>query len=79
MRNLRMAERIAATPVRDPFRFVIAGDTGAWPDPTADARPDRGALFHAVEITLAESGAVRGRVIQAFAPPWSAPPFTFGD
>jgi hypothetical protein len=37
MRNLRMAERIAATPVRDPFRFVIAGDTGAWPDPTADA------------------------------------------
>jgi hypothetical protein len=25
-----------------------------------DARRDRGALFHAVEITVAESGAVRG-------------------
>src|SRR5215210_4433602 len=36
-RNLRMAERIAATAVRYPFSFVIAGDTGAWPDPTADA------------------------------------------
>jgi hypothetical protein len=32
-----MAERIAATPVRYPFSFVIAGDSGAWPDPTADA------------------------------------------
>jgi hypothetical protein len=32
-----MAERIAATPVRYPFFFVIAGDSGAWPDPTADA------------------------------------------
>jgi len=36
-RNARMAERIAATPVRYPFSFVIAGDSGAWPDPTADA------------------------------------------
>jgi hypothetical protein len=44
-----------------------------------DARRDRGALFHAVEITVAESGAVRGRVLQAFAPRDSAPPFTFGD
>ena len=32
-----MAERIGATPVRYPFSFVIAGDSGAWPDPTADA------------------------------------------
>jgi calcineurin-like phosphoesterase family protein len=36
-RNLFMAERIAASPVRSPFTFVIAGDSGAWPDPTADA------------------------------------------
>ena len=32
-----MAERIAATPVRYPFSFVVAGDSGAWPDPTAEA------------------------------------------
>ena len=36
-RNRRMAERIGATAVRYPFSFVIAGDSGAWPDPTADA------------------------------------------
>ena len=36
-RNLDMAERIAATPVRYPFSFVFAGDSGAWADPTADA------------------------------------------
>ena len=36
-RNMRMAERIGATAVRYPFSFVIAGDSGAWPDPTADA------------------------------------------
>ena len=36
-RNLQMAERIGATPVRYPFSFVIAGDSGAWSDPTADA------------------------------------------
>ena len=36
-RNLLMAERIAGSPVRYPFSFVIAGDSGAWPDPTADA------------------------------------------
>jgi Calcineurin-like phosphoesterase len=35
-RNLSMAERIGATPVRYPFSFVVAGDSGAWPDPTAD-------------------------------------------
>ena len=32
-----MAARIGATPVRYPFSFVVAGDSGAWPDPTADA------------------------------------------
>jgi hypothetical protein len=36
-RNLLMAERISDTPVRYPFSFVVAGDSGAWPDPTADA------------------------------------------
>jgi hypothetical protein len=36
-RNLLMAERIGAAPVRYPFSFVVAGDSGAWPDPTADA------------------------------------------
>lgn len=31
-----MAERIGSTPARYPFSFVVAGDSGAWPDPTAD-------------------------------------------
>ena len=31
-----MAERIASAPVRYPFSFVVAGDSGAWADPTAD-------------------------------------------
>jgi hypothetical protein len=35
-RNVEMIERIESSPVAYPFRFVIAGDTGAWPDPTAD-------------------------------------------
>jgi Calcineurin-like phosphoesterase len=35
-RNALMAERIERTPVRYPFSFVVAGDSGAWPDPTAN-------------------------------------------
>jgi hypothetical protein len=35
-RNLAMAQRIEALPVTYPFRFLIAGDSGAWADPTAD-------------------------------------------
>jgi hypothetical protein len=35
-RNLEMAARIEAAPVAYPFRFVVAGDSGAWADPTAD-------------------------------------------
>ena len=35
-RNEVMADRIGAVPVRYPFSFVVVGDTGAWPDPTAD-------------------------------------------
>jgi hypothetical protein len=36
-RNLAMAARIESAPVRYPFSFVVAGDSGAWPDPTAEA------------------------------------------
>ena len=36
-RNARMAARVEAAPARDPLTFVVAGDSGAWPDPTADA------------------------------------------
>jgi Calcineurin-like phosphoesterase len=36
-RNLEMSRKIEAAPVRYPFRFVVAGDSGAWADPTADA------------------------------------------
>ena len=31
-----MVERIEAAPVPGPVRFVVAGDSGAFPDPTAD-------------------------------------------
>ncbi|MEA2280527.1 MAG: 3,5-cyclic-AMP phosphodiesterase [Solirubrobacteraceae bacterium] len=36
-RNVEMSRRIEAAPVRYPFTFVLLGDSGAWPDPTADA------------------------------------------
>jgi hypothetical protein len=36
-RNEEMARRIEAAPVRYPLTFVVAGDSGAWFDPTADA------------------------------------------
>jgi hypothetical protein len=36
-RNTLMAARIEAAPAVDPVRFVVAGDSGAWPDPTAEA------------------------------------------
>jgi Calcineurin-like phosphoesterase len=36
-RNLEMAARIESARVRYPFSFVVAGDSGAWPDPTAEA------------------------------------------
>jgi hypothetical protein len=67
--------------VRDGVRYVMSGGGGAalYLSYKNALGGDRGALFHAVEITLAESGAVRGRVLQAFAPRGSAPPFTFGD
>jgi hypothetical protein len=31
-----MVERIERAPSADPIRFVVAGDSGAWPDSTAD-------------------------------------------
>jgi hypothetical protein len=52
------------------FRGVCTEGTG---------RPEnRGALFHAVEITISEAGAVSGRVLQAFGRP-SSPPIAFGE
>jgi hypothetical protein len=41
--------------------------------------PDRGSLFHAVEIAITRSGAVSGRVLQAFGPPDAPPRIRFGD
>ncbi len=66
--------------VRDGVRFVMSGGGGAALYLSyRNAGGDRGALFHAVEITITETAAVRGRVFQAFAPPGDAPPFSFGD
>jgi hypothetical protein len=66
--------------VRDGIRFVMTGGGGAalYLSYRNAVGGERGALFHAVEITLTETGAARGRVIQAFAPRDSPPPFTFG-
>jgi hypothetical protein len=66
--------------VHDGIRFVMSGGGGAALYLSyRGAGADRGALFHAVAITLGEAGAVSGRVLQAFAPPGSPPPFAFGD
>jgi hypothetical protein len=67
--------------VRDGVRFVMSGGGGSalYLSYRDAATRERGALFHAVEITLERSGAVSGRVFQAFAPRDSAPPFTFAD
>jgi hypothetical protein len=35
-RNVMMSHAIEAAPVRYPLSFVIAGDSGAWADPTAE-------------------------------------------
>ena len=67
--------------VHDGVRFVMSGGGGAalYLSYRESERADRGALFHAVEITMAADGDVHGRVLQAFAAPDSEPPFTFGD
>jgi hypothetical protein len=64
------------THVRNGVRFVMSGGAGtgicsdyrgAWTEGAAHPE-DGGALFHVVELTLAASGEVSGRVIQAFDP-----------
>jgi hypothetical protein len=60
--------------VHDDIRFVMSGGGGSGlcshfrgVCTEGDGRPeDRGALFHAVELSIAESGAIGGRVLQAF-------------
>lgn len=65
--------------VHDGIRFVMSGGGGAALYLSyRGAGPDRGALFHAVQITLDEAGGASGRMLQAFAPPGSDPPFIFG-
>jgi hypothetical protein len=39
---------------------------------------DRGSVYHAVELTVAEAGDVSGRVLQAFEPPGAEPRLCFG-
>jgi hypothetical protein len=64
------------THMHEGVRFVMSGGggTGLCSDwrgicTEGDGRPeDRGALFHAVELTIGEDGAIAGRVHQAFAP-----------
>ena len=66
--------------VRDGIRFVMSGGGGAALYLSyRNAGRERDARFHAVKITLTENAAVQGALIQAFAPPDSAPPITFGD
>ena len=60
--------------VHDGTHFVISGGGGTGLCShlhgicsAGDGRPeDRGALFHAVKITIAEDGAISGEVLQAF-------------
>ena len=66
--------------VHDGIRFVMSGGGGAALYLSyKNAGRDRGAIFHAAVITLAADGSASGRVIQAFAPAGSEPPFTFPD
>jgi hypothetical protein len=60
--------------VHDGIRFVMSGGGGSGLCShrrgictEGPGRPEqRGALFHVVEITVAASGAISGRVLQAF-------------
>ena len=71
--------------VRDGIRFVMSGGGGTGLCShmrgictEGDGRPeDRGALFHAAMLEVAETGETSGRVLQAFAPPGEAR-FRFG-
>src|SRR3954469_2754426 len=72
--------------VHDGVRFVMSGGGGSGlcshrrgSCTEGDGRPeDRGALFHFVEITIADEGTVSGRAVQAFAAA-ATPRITFGD
>ena len=73
--------------VRDGIHFVMSGGGGtglcshlSGICTEGAGRPeDRGALFHAVELTIHDRGAVSGRVIQAFADQAVPARFSFGD
>jgi hypothetical protein len=63
--------------VHEGIRFVMSGGGGSGLCShfggictEGEGRPeDRGALFHFVEVTIADSGSISGRVVQAFADP----------
>jgi hypothetical protein len=71
--------------VHDGVHFVMSGGGGTGLCShrrgictEGEGRPeDRGALFHAVELEVAEGGGCSGRVLQAFGTP-NEPRFTFG-
>jgi photosystem II stability/assembly factor-like uncharacterized protein len=73
--------------VRDGTRFVVSGGGGTALcshlrgvcTPGPGHPEDRGALFHAVQLTVTEAGAVTGRVLQAFDPVDGHARLTFGD
>jgi hypothetical protein len=73
--------------VHDGTHFVVSGGGGTalfshlrGVCAAGEGRPeDRGALFHAVEITVAENGAISGRVLQAFDPVDGHARLRFGD
>jgi Calcineurin-like phosphoesterase len=72
--------------VHDGIRFVMSGGGGTGLCShlrgictEGEGTPeDRGAVFHFVEVTIARSGSVSGRVVQAFADPRLSR-YQFGD
>jgi hypothetical protein len=73
--------------VHDGTHFVVSGGGGSAIcshlrgvcAPGEGPPEDRGALFHAVEITVAENGSISGRVHQAFDPIHGHARLQFGD
>jgi hypothetical protein len=73
--------------VHDGTQFVVSGGGGTGLCShfrgicsAGEGHPeDRGALFHAVEITVADEGAISGRVLQAFDPVDGHARFEIGD
>jgi Calcineurin-like phosphoesterase len=72
--------------VHQEIRFVMSGGGGSGLcshvrgicTEGAGTPEDRGAVFHVVEMTIARSGAISGRVVQAFADPRISR-YRFGD